>query len=146
MKKILLVLLLLVFTKQAYADTYISPERYAVNEADYMDYTRIAPPKPLNVDTLDDDRFQAPNLVEKDFSIGSDDNQTNSKKQEKKELEPYQKRLSYKIAKWWVDQRYKREEPHHGALHEIKVEKRMLYEQKEQEKLLQEAEAEKNNK
>ena len=145
MKKILLVLLLLFLAKQAYADAYISPERYAVNEADYMDYTRIAPPKPLNVDSLDDDRFQAPNLVEKDFSIGADD-QTNSKKSGKKELEPYQKRLSYKIAKWWVDQRYKREEPHHGALHEIKVEKRMQYEQKEQEKQAQEAEADKNSK
>lgn len=143
MKKFIFICALLLLAQQVYANTYVSPERYAVNESDYMDYTRVAPPKPLNVDTLEDDRFQAPNLVEKDFGIGKDETKTEdktvksdkkSKKQEKEELEPYQKRLSYKFAKWWVDQRYKREEAHHGALHEIKVEKRMLYEQKEQEK------------
>lgn len=144
MKKLLFIFTVLLFAGQSYADsyTYISPERYAVNEADFIDYTKIAPPRPLNVDTLEDDRFQAPNLVEKDFEIGKDDSDQIDKKTDKKELEPYQKRLSYKIAKWWVDQRYKREEPHHGALHEIKVEKRMEYEQREQAK---QAEKENNN-
>ena len=41
----------------------------------------------------------------------------------------------YKIAKWWVDQRYKREESHHGTKHEIKVKQRMEYEKQQQEKL-----------
>ena len=138
MKKFLYPLLLLFFATAAYAEGYISPERYAVNEADLIDYRMIAPAKQPSIDSLEDDRFQAPNLIEKDFTIGQDESSVkkgkNVNKKEKQELEPYQKRLSYKLAKWWVDQRYKREEPHHGNLHEIKVEKRMLYEQQEQEK------------
>ena len=138
MKRIIFILLVIVAQK-VFADTYISPESYAVNEADMLDYRLIPPQKKLDIDMLDDARFNAPNLVEKYFSIGHDENKTaeQNKKQNKKELEPYQKRLSYKIAKWWVDQRYKREEPHHGELHEIKVDKRIEYEKKEQAKLIE---------
>ena len=127
-------LLLIILTPKAFADTYVSPESYAVNEADFLDYRMIAPPKPLDVDSLDDDRFQAPNLVEKDFYVGN--NEESGQKTEQVD-EKYKKRLSYKFAKWWVDQRYKREEPHHGALHEIKVDKRIEYEKREQAKLLE---------
>ena len=37
------------------------------------------------------------------------------------------------MAKWWVDQRYKREEAHHGEKHEIKVKARMEYEKQQAE-------------
>lgn len=147
MKNIIILLLTLLVSMQiAFAENYISPERYAVNEADFTDYRMIAPAKQPTLDSLEDDRFQAPNLIEKDFSIGETQTEQitdkKTKKQQKEELQPYQKRLSYKFAKWWVDQRYKREEAHHGALHEIKVEKRMLYEQQEQAK---QAEKKNNN-
>ena len=38
------------------------------------------------------------------------------------------------MAKWWTDARYKREEPHHGTKHEIKVKARMEYEKQLLEK------------
>ena len=137
---------------QAYA--YISPESYAVNEADIMDYRQIAPPPKLDLDSLDDNRFQAPNLVEKDIVIGEKnqsevaDKKVKTKKVKAKKVKKQdtqqiteensttktvRKGLMYNIAKWWVDERYKREEPHHGALHEIKIQKRMEYELKQAE-------------
>ena len=142
-----------------YGGGYISPERYTVNEADMIyDYSNIPPAPKLNVDNLDDMRFKAPNLIEKDINISITDDTKNenieqpskkaqkeAKKAEKKhqkELEKaaknnpdeaYKRRLPYKFAKWWVDQRYKREEEHHGTLHEIKVQKRLDYEQKLEE-------------
>ena len=144
--------MLLMFGQIAGADllhdeNYVSPERYAVNESDMnIDYSKIPPAPKLDVDTLDDMRFQAPNLVEKDFSIGSEEQkpeeivQNTNKKIRKQKLkkekevigadEAYKKKLSYKVAKWWVDKRYAREEPHHGTLHEIKVQKRIDYENK----------------
>ena len=142
MKKLILLSALLI-APQANADLfsneYVSPDTYAVNEADLLDYRNIPPAPKLDIDHLDDMRFNAPNLVEKDIPIGQDNNEQVTKnnksdkiKQDKKakkenneELQPYQKKLSYKFAKWWVDQRYKREEPHHGSLHEIKVNKRI---------------------
>lgn len=161
MKRLILLSALLI-APQANADLltngYVSPENYAVNEADLQDYKYAQPAPKLNIDNLDDMRFNAPNLVEKDFQIGNDEQNENITKSEKskkvkkvkkdkkskstkkvketkdktsqEELQPYQKKLSYKIAKWWVDQRYKREEPHHGNLHEIKVNKRIENEQK----------------
>ena len=132
MKKFLIISLVLLIP-HAYA--YVSPESYAVNEADFTDYTKIPPPPKINIDSLDDERFQAPDLIEAKFPIIKEEtieevkaDEKKQKKQNKEDLEPYQKRLSYKIAKWWVDQRYKREEEHHGALHEIKVDKRIQYE------------------
>lgn len=150
MKRLILLSALLI-APQANADLltggYVSPETYAVNEADLQDYRYAPPPPKLNIDTLDDMRFQAPNLVEKDIQVGSssiaqeeekftkaDKKSRKDKKLEKaqrEELQPYQKKFSYKVAKWWVDQRYKREEPHHGSLHEIKVNKRIENENKE---------------
>lgn len=146
MKRLILLSALLI-APQAYADlltgSYVSPETYAVNEADLQDYKYAKPAPKLDIDHLDDMRFEAPNIVEKDFQIGQEPkeevaNQTADKKLKKdkkskkvnnEEVEPYKKKLSYKIAKWWVDQRYKREEPHHGNLHEIKVDKRIQNEQ-----------------
>lgn len=138
---------------QAYA--YTSPESYAVNEADIMDYRQITPPPKLDLDALDDDRFQAPNLVEKDILIGEDVQTDTSVKKTKEKKSKVKKEkkikqneqvstddssvntprkgLMYNIAKWWVDERYKREEPHHGALHEIKIQKRMEYELRQAE-------------
>jgi len=138
MKRFLLLLLILLIPK---ADAYVSPENYAVNEADLTDYRMIAPSPKLDIDSLDDSRFQAPNIVEKDISIG-EETQSKTKKSKKQSDEITQnqtgntqvkKGVIYKIAKWWVDERYKREEPHHGALHEIKVQKRMEYELRQME-------------
>ena len=142
LKRFLLISLLL--TSCAYADLfhgegYVSPEHYAVNEADMInDYSYIPPAPRLNVDNLDDMRFNAPEIVEKEIPIGSEETSTKVKKKSKKakvqDEDAYKKRMVYKVAKWWVDQRYKREEPHHGNLHEIKVQKRIDYEKSLEEK------------
>ncbi len=142
LKRFLLISLLL--TSCAYADLfhgegYVSPENYAVNEADMInDYSYIPPAPRLNIDNLDDMRFNAPDIVEKEIPIGSEETSTKVKKKSKKakvqDDEAYKKRFVYKVAKWWVDQRYKREEPHHGNLHEIKVQKRIDYEKSLEEK------------
>ena len=140
-----------------YGGSYVSPEQYAVNEADMIyDYSNVPPAPKLNVDNLDDMRFNAPNLIEKDINVGIENLEEDiqqvenlSKKAQKEAKkadrklekaakktaqndpdEAYKRRLPYKFAKWWVDQRYKREEPHHGSLHEIKVQKRIDYEQR----------------
>ena len=152
MKKYVISVMLLLIGQIAnadllHSDSYISPERYAVNESDmHIDYSQIPPAPKLDVDTLDDMRFQAPNLVEKDFSIGNEEEKPKEeisvsnvdkkikkhKAKKEKEIigedEAYKKKLKYKFAKWWVDKRYEREEPHHGTLHEIKVQKRIDYE------------------
>lgn len=156
MKKYIILILVLITGQFANADllhgdNYVSPERYAVNESDMqIDYSKIPAAPKIDIDKLDDMRFQAPNLVEKDFSIGKDEeknetitnntenlNNKKLKKQKKKKEkevigadEAYKKKLPYKVAKWWVDKRYEREEPHHGTLHEIKVQKRIDYENK----------------
>lgn len=156
-KKILLIAAIIITSNAVYADilhgnNYISPERYAVNEADMqIDYSKIPPAPKLDLDKLDDMRFQAPNLVEKDFSISTDDVKEEVSKVEEKiskksknqrndkevidENEAYKKKLSYKFAKWWVDKRYEREEEHHGSMHEIKVQKRLDYEKAQEEKV-----------
>ena len=137
-----------VYAELLYGSDYVSPETYTVNEADmHIDYSQIPPAPKLNVDNLDDMRFNAPNIIEKDIEIGKDTKQSTKVKKQKKSKkekivddEAYKKKLSYKIAKWWVDQRYKREEPHHGTLHEIKVQKRLDYEKKLEEKALEKQE------
>lgn len=146
-----------------YGGSYVSPERYAVNEADMIyDYSNIPPAPQLNVDNLDNMRFDPTpknNPLPSNFNISNqvtqeveEASEELSKKAEKeakkaekklqKEVEKaakndpneaYKRRLPYKFAKWWVDQRYKREEPHHGSLHEIKVQKRIDYEQRLEE-------------
>jgi len=135
MKRFLLLTLILT-TPQAFAfDNYVSPESYAVNEADFQDYKYVAPAPKLNLEVLETlDRPAVEVVVEKQ--------RPEKVKKEKKAKEPkvskddpeaYKKRLSYKIAKWWVDQRYKREEVHHGTKHEIKVKAREEYEKRLEE-------------
>lgn len=116
---------------------YVSPESYAVNESDLNDYRKIPPAPKLNLDTLESMRFKE----EKNNNFELTQNKTNKKaekpakqKKEKKE-KAFEDRLSYKFAKWWVDQRYKREEEHHGQKHEIKVNKRLEYEKRLEENL-----------
>lgn len=105
MKKIfLLTIFILLFLPCTHAE-YVSPETYAVNESELVDYINIPAPKRLDI---------------------TNPNKKNSSKAkrittEKKNKKPLESRLSYKFAKWWVDQRYKREEVHHGTKHEIKV-------------------------
>lgn len=128
MKKLLLLTLILV-TPQTFAfDGYVSPESYAVNEADLNDYRYIPPSPKLNLEILEtldqpalevDIKKQRPDRIKK---------MAEPKVSKKDDPEAYKKRLSYKFAKWWVDQRYKREEAHHGTKHEIKVKAREEYE------------------
>lgn len=116
MIKKIIVLILLLAAPSAFADEgYVSPETYAVNEADLLDYTDIAPPARPNIDKLD-----KPVKI-KHHKIKSD-------------TKTYKKGVMYHIAKWWTDARYKREEPHHGTKHEIKVKQRMEYEKQMLEK------------
>ena len=98
---------------------YVSPETYAVNEADLLDYTNVPPPERPNIDNLD-----KPVKIKK---------QKERKVREEKP-KPYKRGPVYHMAKWWTDARYKREEPHHGTLHEIKVKQRMEYEKQLLEK------------
>lgn len=144
MKKVLILTALLV-APYAYADYfdggYVSPESYAVNEADFVDYRYIPAAPKLDVDTLESVRFKTA-----DEQVNNEKNEVNTVHQKKEKIEKnkktykeedpeaYKKRLSYKFAKWWVDQRYKREEVHHGTKHEIKVKTREEYERKLEEK------------
>lgn len=148
MKKFLLFILIL--TTPAYASLldsgYVSPESYAVNEADLTDYRYIPPSPKLNLDNLENMRFTETNSINNENTVKTDsENQeklTNNKtpkekkhRKSRKEMtqEEYEKTLTYKVAKWWVDQRYKREEPHHGNIHEIKVKARENYEKQLEE-------------
>lgn len=119
-RKLLLILVILLTTQTAMADEgYVSPETYAVNEADMLDYTNVPPPERPNIDNLD-----KPVKIKK---------QKERKVREEKP-KPYKRGPVYHMAKWWTDARYKREEPHHGTLHEIKVKQRMEYEKQLLEK------------
>lgn len=114
------ILLFILTTTKALADEgYVSPESYAVNEADLTDYIDVPPPTRPNIDNLD-----------KPVKI---------KKQKERQVreekpKPYKRGPVYHMAKWWTDARYKREEPHHGEKHEIKVKQRMEYEKQLLEK------------
>ena len=120
MIKKLLTFILILTQLMALADEgYISPETYAVNEADLLDYTDVPPPERPNIDNLD-----KPVKIKK---------HKESKVKEEKP-KPYRRGPVYHMAKWWTDARYKREEPHHGTKHEIKVKQRMEYEKKILEK------------
>lgn len=119
-RKLLLILVILLTTQTVMADEgYVSPETYAVNEADLLDYTNVPPPERPNIDNLD-----KPVKIKK---------QKERKVREEKP-KPYKRGPVYHMAKWWTDARYKREEPHHGTLHEIKVKQRMEYEKQLLEK------------
>ncbi len=128
-RKLLLILIILLTTQTVMADEgYVSPETYAVNEADMLDYTNVPPPERPNIDNLD-----KPVKIKK---------QKERKVREEKP-KPYKRGPVYHMAKWWTDARYKREEPHHGTLHEIKVKQRMEYEKQLLEK--QEEEEQQNS-
>lgn len=128
-RKLLLILIILLTTQTVMADEgYVSPETYAVNEADMLDYTNVPPPERPNIDNLD-----KPVKIKK---------QKERKVREEKP-KPYKRGPIYHMAKWWTDARYKREEPHHGTLHEIKVKQRMEYEKQLLEK--QEEEEQQNS-
>ena len=123
MKKILLLLALFV-TAPAYCEySYVSPETYAVNEADMIDYMNIPPSPKLKIEDLD--KKIKPQTTQKHAK----------EKKVKHDTKPYESTLKYKAAKWWVDQRYKREEEHHGTKHEIKVKAREEYEKQLEEKI-----------
>lgn len=125
MKKAFLLLYILLFAASAIAQSdFVSPETYAVNEADFTDYRYIAP------------RFDVDNLVDKPQKVQKEESPSakSAKIRKEKTKKPLEKRLSYKVAKWWVDQRYKREEAHHGNKHEIKVKARENYEKQLLEK------------
>ena len=128
-RKLLLILVILLTTQTVMADEgYVSPETYAVNEADMLDYTNVPPPERPNIDNLD-----KPVKIKK---------QKERKVREEKP-KPYKRGPVYHMAKWWTDARYKREEPHHGTLHEIKVKQRIEYEKQLLEK--QEEEEQQNS-
>lgn len=128
-----------------YADLfegYVSPESYAVNEADLVDYKYVPASPKLDIDTLESVRFDKKVSKEFEKNIKPANNKKSEKVKKEKSVKvenkkPYEKRLSYKIAKWWVDQRYKREESHHGDKHEIKIKAREAYEKKLEEQASQ---------
>ncbi len=119
MKKVIL-LLLIFLACPAFGDyAYVSPESYAVNEADMLDHLSIPRTPKLNIDNLESSKpinYVSEKVLKHKKS-----------KQIKKENRPkqYEDTLKYKFARWWVDERYKREEAHHGTKHEIKVQKRI---------------------
>ena len=135
MVRIILIFLVILLAQPAFC-SYVSPESYAVNEADMLDYRNIPSAPKLNLDELEDLRFDKKNDKELEKNIKAQKLPKEKKQKAVKEEKPLEKRLSYKFAKWWVDQRYKREEPHHGQKHEIKVKARMEYEQKQAEEAL----------
>ena len=116
---IFILLFILTSTKTLADEGYVSPESYAVNEADLIDYIDVPPPARQNIDNLD-----KPVRIKR---------QKERKVREEKP-KPYKRGLVYHMAKWWTDARYKREEPHHGEKHEIKVKQRMEYEKQLLEK------------
>lgn len=148
MKKFLILLLILIAPKAFAYDGYVSPESYAVNEADMMDYRYIPPSPKLNLEmleSLDKQPQYKPEVKQDDVQSTKSEKvkkEKVAKTQKVKDEDPdaYKKRLSYKFAKWWVDQRYKREEVHHGTKHEIKVHAREEYEKRLQEQASQQNE------
>ena len=97
MKKILfLAILIFILTPNiSYCDEdYVSPENYAVNEADMTDYMSIPA-------------------------------QNEPKRKHKKEKIEYEikpdSKVTAGIKSWLREIRYNAQEPHHGELHEIKV-------------------------
>ena len=124
-KKFLIFILLLTAPAVFAEEGYISPESYAVNEADLNDYRDIAPSPKLKLDDLDKP------LKTK---LKSKPKKVKTENYDYSEPKPVKKGIVYHMAKWWVDQRYKREEAHHGEKHEIKVKARMEYEKQQAEK------------
>lgn len=134
MKKLFAFIFLILFSGIASAnDTgYVSPETYAINEADMTDYFDIPAPQRLNVDDLD-------NHIKLNKTAPSTKTEAAEKqakvKRAKGEKKPYEERMIYKAAKWWTDQTYKFDDPHHGEKHEIKIKAREAYEKQQAEEL-----------
>lgn len=113
MIKKLLLFILLLSAPLAYADEgYVSPEVYAVNEADLLDYIDVPPPPKPDVTSAD-----KPQKAKK-----------HRERKVKSENKTYKRGPIYHMAKWWTEQSYKHEDPSHGEKHEIKVKQRMEYE------------------
>lgn len=136
------ILTILLLSLPVWADvySYVSPESYAVNEADLTDYRYVPSSPKLDVDTLESVRFkeskikiEEPKKSDKNLTKNKKGEKAEKKQSNKQEGKSYEKRLSYKFAKWWVAQRYKREEPHHGMKHEIKIKAREEYEKRQLE-------------
>lgn len=125
MIKKLLLFILILSAPLAYADEgYVSPEVYAVNEADLLDYIDVPPPPKPDVTSAD-----KPQKAKK-----------HRERKVKSENKTYKRGPIYHMAKWWTEQSYKHEDPSHGEKHEIKVKQRMEY-----EKQLLEQQNEKND-
>lgn len=125
-KKFLIFILLLTSPAVFAEEGYVSPESYAVNEADLNDYRDIAPSPKLKLDDLD--KPLKTKLKSRPHRVKSENSDYSAASK------PVKEGLIYHMAKWWVDQRYKREEAHHGEKHEIKVKARMEYEKQQAEK------------
>lgn len=125
MKKIFLLLVLLVSSPALAEYNYVSPETYAVNEADMLDYMSIPRSPKLNIDELD--KPVKKHAAEQNLKPAK-------QKKVKQNTKSYEDTMKYKFARWWVDQRYKREEEHHGTKHEIKVQTRIEKEKQAEEK------------
>lgn len=117
-KKLLLFILILTASAALAQEGYVSPETYAVNEADLLDYTDVPPPPKPDVTSTD-----KPQKIKKH----------KEKKIKEEKTKPYKKGPIYHMAKWWTEQSYKYEDPSHGEKHEIKVKQRMEYEKRQNE-------------
>lgn len=103
---------------------YVSPESYAVNEADMTDYMDIPSQARPDIDNLDQKQKTVRSASER---------KVKEPKEPKAPKKPYEKTLIYKSAKWLKDQGYKYEDPHHGQKHEIKIKTREEYEKQQAE-------------
>ena len=134
MKNLIIIISLILFSGIASAnDTgYVSPETYAINEADMTDYFDIPAPQKLNIDDLDN-HIKLNKTAASTLNANSE--KTTKTKRSKGEKKPYEERMIYKAAKWWTDQTYKFDDPHHGEKHEIKIKAREEYEKQQAEEL-----------
>lgn len=139
MKILAVIVMLMFFAGMACAnDTgYVSPETYAINEADMTDYFDVPAPRRLNIDELDNG-IKANKVVEESSDANAKGEKSVKVKRAKGEKKPYEERAVYKAAKWWTDKTYKLEDPHHGEKHEIKIKAREEYERQQAEKALEE--------
>ena len=110
---------------------YVSPESYAVNEADMTDYFSIPSAPKLDIDNLD--KPIKPQKITQTAGSSSQSQKSEKVKRARGEKKPYEERMIYKAAKWWTDQTYKYEDRSHGEKHEIKVKAREEYERQQAE-------------
>ena len=132
LRYIVSICLMLFLTPVVMADEgYVSPESYAVNEADLTDYFNIPSAPRLDIDNLD--KPVKPSKVSQSPDVSQNTQKEGKVKRAKGEKKPYEKRMVYKAAKWWTDKTYKFEDPSHGERHEIKVKAREEYERQQAE-------------